>query len=465
MTSTDVREDRAAGLVFPPGFAFGAATAAYQIEGAVDVDGRGPSIWDTFSHTPGKTHLGHTGDVACEHYVRYPQDVALMKDLGLDAYRFSVSWSRILPEGTGRIEQRGVDFYRRLVDELLEAGIDPWLTLYHWDLPQALQDKGGWTDRDTAYRFAEYAGVLYDALGDRVPHWSTLNEPMCSSLLGHMAGQHAPGHTDPVEASRAVHHLLLGHGLAIQTLRDKGADHLGITLNFTPMKAATDSAADLDAARRLDGQQNRMFLVPIVTGEYPADVAEDLTAAGAPLPIEDGDLEIISTPVDWLGVNYYFQSTVRAVSEPTGKQTAFIGGELVADLEPEGPTTTMGWGINPEAFTELLTWISGVAPGLPMFITENGSAWPDQVSADGQVHDPERVDYLLRHLAAMTEAIEAGADVRGYFAWSLLDNYEWARGYDQRFGIVHVDYDTQVRTPKDSARTYADVIRAAKDGV
>ncbi|MGY1858220.1 GH1 family beta-glucosidase [Modestobacter sp. SYSU DS0290] len=459
MTSTDVREDRTAGLVFPPGFTFGAATAAYQIEGAVDEDGRGKSIWDTFSHTPGKTFQGHTGDVACDHYHRYPQDVAMMKELGLAAYRFSVSWPRVLPEGTGRIEQRGLDFYGRLVDELLEAGIAPWLTLYHWDLPQALQDEGGWANRDTAYRFAEYAGVVYDALGDRVPHWSTLNEPMCSSLLGYMAGQHAPGHTNPVEASRAVHHLLLGHGLATQVMRDKGADHLGITLNFTPMKAATDSAADLDAARRLDGQQNRMFVVPIVTGEYPADVAEDLAAAGAPLPIEDGDLEVISTPVDWLGVNYYFQSTVRAVSEPTGKQSSFIGAELVEDLEPEGPTTTMGWGINPEAFTELLLWLRDTAPGLPMFITENGSAWPDAVGADGQVEDPERVDYLLRHLAAMTEAIDGGADVRGYFAWSLMDNYEWARGYEQRFGIVHVDYDTQVRTPKQSARVYADVLR------
>jgi beta-glucosidase len=442
MTSTDVRPQTAAGLTFPPGFVFGAATAAYQIEGAVDVDGRGPSIWDTFSHTPGKTFQGDTGDVAVDHYTRYPADVALMKDLGLDAYRFSVSWPRVLPEGTGRIEKRGLDFYRRLVDELLDSGIAPWLTLYHWDLPQALQDRGGWTDRDTAYRFAEYAGVVYDALGDRVPHWSTLNEPMCSSLLGYMAGQHAPGHQDPVEASRAVHHLLLGHGLATQVMRDKGADHLGITLNFTPMAPATDSAADVE----------------------PAGGVDDLAAAGAPLPVEDGDLEIISTPLDWLGINYYFKSTVRALSEPSGKHPTFIGAELVEDLAPEGPTTTMGWGINPEAFTELLQWISGVAPGLPMFITENGSAWPDEVSADGQVHDPERVDYLVRHLAAMTDAIDGGADVRGYFAWSLLDNYEWARGYAQRFGLVHVDYDTQVRTPKDSARTYAAVIRSAKDG-
>jgi len=464
MTSTDARPAAAEGLSFPPGFVFGAATAAYQIEGAVDVDGRGPSIWDTYSHTPGKTFQGHTGDVAVEHYTRYRADVALMRELGLDAYRFSVSWPRVLPQGAGTVEQRGLDFYRRLVDELLENGIAPWLTLYHWDLPQALQDRGGWAARDTALRFADYAGIVYDALADRVPHWSTLNEPMCSSLLGHMAGQHAPGHQDAVEASRAVHHLLLGHGLATQVMRDKGADHLGITLNFTPMSPASDSPADVDAARRLDGQQNRMFLVPIVTGEYPADVVRDLAAAGAPLPIEDGDLAVISTPIDWLGVNYYFRSVVQAVDEPTGEPSPFIGAERIQELEPEGPTTTMGWGISPEGFTGLLDRISGMAPGLPMYITENGSAWPDEVSPDGQVHDPERVDYLVRHLAAMTESIEAGADVRGYFAWSLLDNYEWARGYEQRFGLVHVDYETQVRTPKDSARAYAEVLRRHKDG-
>jgi beta-glucosidase len=464
MTSTDARPDTAAGLSFPPGFTFGAATAAYQIEGAVDVDGRGPSIWDTFSHTPGTTFQGHTGDVAVEHYTRYPQDVALMKELGLDAYRFSVAWPRVFPTGAGAIEQRGLDFYRRLVDELLEAGIAPWLTLYHWDLPQALQDRGGWADRDTALRFADYAGVVYDALGDRVPHWSTLNEPMCSALLGYMAGVHAPGHRNAAEASRAVHHLLLGHGLATRALRDKGADHLGITLNFTPIAPATDDPTDVDAARRLDGQQNRMFLLPIVTGEYPADVAEDLAAAGAPLPVQDGDLATIATPIDWLGVNYYFRSVVRAVAEPTGKPTAFIGAELVQDLDPEGPTTTMGWGVHPDGFTELLVRLRDLAPGLPLFVTENGSAWADEVSADGQVHDSARVDYLVRHLAAMTDAIEQGADVRGYFAWSLLDNYEWARGYEQRFGLVHVDYQTQVRTPKDSARVYAEVLRRHRHG-
>jgi beta-glucosidase len=386
-----------------------------------------------------------------------------MAGLGLSAYRFSVSWPRVLPQGAGAVEQRGLDFYRRLVDELLAAGVTPWLTLYHWDLPQALQDRGGWADRDTAARFADYAAVVHEALGDRVPHWSTLNEPMCSALLGYMAGEHAPGHRDPVEASRAVHHLLLGHGLATRVLRDRGADHLGITLNFTPVHPASDEAADVDAARRLDGQQNRMFLEPIVRGAYPADVVEDLAAAGAPLPVQDGDLAVISTPIDWLGVNYYFTSTVRVVAEPTGKPSPFIGAELIDDVEPAGPTTTMGWNVAPESFTDLLLRLREVAPGLPVYITENGSAWPDEVGPDGQVHDPERVDYLLRHLAAVTTAIERGADVRGYFAWSLMDNFEWARGYAQRFGLVHVDYRTQRRTPKDSARVYAAVLRRHRE--
>jgi len=460
MTSTDVRADLAAGLVFPPGFVFGAATAAYQIEGAVHADGRGPSIWDTFSHTPGRTFEGHTGDVAVEHYTRYPDDVALMADLGLAAYRFSVAWPRVLPEGAGRVEPRGLDFYSRLVDELLSRGVEPWLTLYHWDLPQALQDRGGWTDRDTAARFADYAGIVHDTLGDRVRHWSTLNEPMCSALLGHMSGDHAPGERDPVAAARAVHHLLLGHGLATQVLREKGADDLGVTLNFTPMTPASDRPEDVDAARRLDGQQNRMFLEPILHGSYPADVEADLAAAGAPLPVQDGDLAVIAAPLDWLGVNYYFEQTVQAGTRPADKPpTSFIGGEDIVELDPDGPTTSMGWGVSPEAFTRLLLWLRDLAPDLPLVVTENGSAWPDQVSDDGAVHDPERTDYLLRHLDAVRRAIDEGADVRGYFAWSLLDNYEWARGYAQRFGLVHVDYATQRRTLKDSARVYADILR------
>ncbi|TYP88527.1 GH1 family beta-glucosidase [Blastococcus xanthinilyticus] len=460
MTSTDPRTRPAASPSFPPAFFFGAATAAYQIEGAVDADGRGRSIWDTFSHTPGRTFQGHTGDVAVEHYTRYREDVALMADLGLQAYRFSVAWARVLPEGAERIEQRGLDFYSRLVDELLSRGIDPWITLYHWDLPQALQDRGGWTNRDTAARFADYAGIVHDALGDRVRNWSTLNEPMVSALLGHQAGEHAPGVRDAGSASRAVHHLLLGHGLAARVLRDKGVESLGVTLNFTPMTPASERPEDVDAARRLDGQQNRMFLTPIVQGAYPEDVVADLAAAGAPLPVEDGDLATIAAPLDWLGVNYYFEQTVRAGTRPEGMApTCFIGGEDVVELDPAGPTTTMGWGISPDTFTALLLWLKDQAPGLPLVITENGSAWDDEVSDDGAVHDPERVDYLLRHLQAVSAAIGTGADVRGYFAWSLLDNFEWARGYAQRFGLVHVDYETQQRTVKDSGRAYAEIIR------
>lgn len=457
MTSTDVRSERASALSFPPGFTFGAATAAYQIEGAVDVDGRGPSIWDTFSHTPGTTHGGDTGDVAVEHYRRYREDVALMADLGLDAYRFSVSWSRVLPEGRGRIEQRGLDFYRALVDEMLDRGVEPWLTLYHWDLPQALQDQGGWPARDTASRFADFAGVMIDALGDRVRSWSTLNEPMCSALLGHQAGLHAPGERHPARAARAVHHLLLGHGLAAQVLRAGGAQDLGVTLNFTLMRPASDDAADVDAARRLDGQQNRMFVEPVVTGAYPADVVEHLAASGAPLPIEDGDLDLIAAPLDWLGVNYYFSTVVRGNSRPL-RPSPWIGCDDVDEVEPDGPTTSMGWGISPADLTGLLVRLHALRPGLPLVITENGSAWPDEVAPDGHVHDVERTTYLVDHLGAVTDAIERGVDVRGYFAWSLLDNFEWARGYAQRFGLVHVDYATQQRTIKDSGRTYADVV-------
>ena len=461
MTSTDVRPESAAELRFPPGFTFGAATAAYQIEGSVDADGRGRSIWDTFSHTPGRTHLGHTGDVADDHYRRYREDVALMGELGLPAYRFSVAWPRVLPEGAGRVEQRGLDFYRRLVDELLAHDIEPWLTLYHWDLPQALEDRGGWAARGTAERFADYAAVVAEALGDRVPHWSTLNEPLCSSLLGYNAGQHAPGDHDPVRASRAVHHLLLGHGLAARVLRDRGVPDLGITLNFSPTSPASDDPVDVDAARRVDGQQNRMFLEAVVRGAYPEDVVEDLERAGAPLPVEDGDLDVVAAPLDWLGVNYYFTSVVRGGGQ-AGRPTPCIGTEDVVEIEPEGPTTTMGWNVDPDGFTGLLLRLAEEAPGLPLVVTENGSAWPDTVT-DGAVHDPERTDYLVRHLQALTAAVDEGADVRGYFAWSLLDNFEWARGYDQRFGLVYVDYETQARIPKDSAHVYADVLRRHRE--
>ena len=445
------------GADFPPGFTWGAATASYQIEGAAQTDGRGPSIWDVFSHTPGRVLNGDTGDVACDHYARYADDVALMRELGLAAYRFSVAWPRVQPLGSGRVEQRGLDFYRRLVDELLDSGIAPWLTLYHWDLPQALQEEGGWTSRDTAERFAEYAGIVYDALGDRVPHWSTLNEPWCSSLLSYQAGHHAPGERDGTRAARAVHHLLLGHGLAAGVLRERGCTDLGLTLNLNPVRGE-----DPDLVRKVDGQQNRMWLDAVLLGRYPDDVVADLEAAGAPLPVQDGDLDVISAPLDWLGVNYYFRSHVAGGST-AGEPSPWIGGQDVVDVDPPVLTTAMGWGVEPDGLVELLTRLHDEWPAIPLVITENGSAWEDVVAPDGAVRDPDRVDYLLRHLEAASEAIGKGVDLRGYFAWSLLDNFEWSFGYERRFGIVHVDYETQVRTPKDSARAYAEVLRRHRE--
>ena len=458
MTSIDVRPEPTDAGAFPAGFTWGAATSSYQIEGAVDVDGRGPSIWDTFSHTPGRTRDGDTGDVAVEHYTRYREDVALMAELGLAAYRFSVAWPRVMPQGRGQVEQRGLDFYRRLVDELLDKGIAPWLTLYHWDLPQALQDEGGWTARDTAARFADYTAVVVQALGDRVPHWSTLNEPWCSSLLSHQAGLHAPGERDGARAARAVHHLLLAHGLGTQVLREAAAPDVGLTLNLAPIDPAGDSPADLEVQRRVDGQMNRMWLDAVLLGRYPDDVVADLEAAGAPLPVQDGDLAVISAPLDWLGVNYYFRNRVVGGST-SGKPSPWIGGQDYEEVEPTGPATSMGWGIAPDGLRELLGRLRDEYPPVPLVITENGSAWDDVVSADGAVHDPARVDYLHSHLTAAGAALAEGVDLRGYFAWSLLDNFEWAQGYAKRFGIVHVDYATQQRTPKDSARAYADVIR------
>ena len=445
------------GADFPPGFTWGAATASYQIEGAAQTDGRGPSIWDVFSHTPGRVLNGDTGDVACDHYARYADDVALMRELGLAAYRFSVAWPRVQPLGSGRVEQRGLDFYRRLVDELLDSGIAPWLTLYHWDLPQALQEEGGWTSRDTAERFAEYAGIVYDALGDRVPHWSTLNEPWCSSLLSYQAGHHAPGERDGTRAARAVHHLLLGHGLAAGVLRERGCTDLGLTLNLNPVRGE-----DPDLVRKVDGQQNRMWLDAVLLGRYPDDVVADLEAAGAPLPVHDGDLDVISAPLDWLGVNYYFRSHVAGGST-AGEPSPWIGGQDVVDVDPPVLTTAMGWGVEPDGLVELLTRLHDEWPAIPLVITENGSAWEDVVAPDGAVRDPDRVDYLLRHLEAAAGALGKGVDLRGYFAWSLLDNFEWSFGYERRFGIVHVDYETQVRTPKDSARAYAEVLRRHRE--
>jgi beta-glucosidase len=442
----------------PAGFLWGAATAAYQVEGAVTEDGRGPSIWDTFGHTPGRVAGGDTGDVAVDHYHRYPGDVALMADLGLNSYRFSVAWPRIQPDGRGAANQRGLDFYRRLVDELLAHGIEPWVTLYHWDLPQALEDAGGWPARDTAARFADYAQLVHGALSDRVTYWTTLNEPWCSAFLGYAAGVHAPGRRDPAASVRAAHHLMLGHGLAAGRMAGAGS-RLGVTLNLYDVGAASDRPEDVDAARRIDGIQNRLFLDPLLRGRYPDDVVRDLAAVTDQAHVRDGDLATIAAPLDLLGVNYYTRHVVEAAVGAV-PASVWVGSDHVRAVGTGLPRTAMGWDVDPGGLGALLRRLSREYPGIPLYITENGAAFDDVVAADGRVHDAERVAYLRAHLAACHEAIAAGVPLRGYFAWSLLDNFEWAYGYAKRFGLVHVDYATQRRTPKDSAHWY----RAAARG-
>ncbi|WP_150463221.1 GH1 family beta-glucosidase [Nesterenkonia ebinurensis] len=459
---------------FPPGFLFGSATAAYQVEGAHDAAGRAPSIWDTFSKTPGKVHAGHTGDTACDHYHRYREDVALMKWLNLKVYRFSVSWSRVMPDGV-TVNPEGLRFYSELVDELLAAGIIPWLTQYHWDLPQALEDAGGWANRQTAYAFEKYAQVLHEALGDRVRHWTTLNEPWCSAFLGYANGHHAPGRTEPGAALAAAHHLLLGHGLAVRTLRQRDPQlELGLTLNFTDYRPADpDSPGDRDAARRLDGAFNRFFIDPVIRGVYPADVLTDQTGLWPSGTVQEGDLEIISAPIDVLGVNFYTGELLTgaapeqapaaaAAARASGEPSPNVGSEHVTSVRRGLPQTAMGWEVYPQALQDLLVRLHEQYTselGVVLYVTENGAAYDDAVEPDGSVHDPQRLDYIRRHLKAVHAAIEAGADVRGYFVWSLLDNFEWAFGYDKRFGIVRVDYGTLERTPKASAHWYAEVAR------
>ncbi len=448
-------------LRFPENFVWGAATAAYQIEGAAREDGRGPSIWDTFSRTPGKVFQGHTGDVACDHYHRYADDVAMMADLGLAAYRFSIAWPRIRPDGTGPVNPRGLDFYDRLVDTLLGQGIDPFVTLYHWDLPQALEDRGGWTVRETAEHFADYATAVHRQLGDRVRTWTTLNEPWCSAYLGYGNGVHAPGERDPGAAFRAVHHLLLGHGLAARALRAAGAEVLGITLNLADVQPADpDSAADAAAVRLIDGLQNRIFLDPLTGAGYPDDMLAQVSRLVEPDFIRDGDEQVIAAPIDLLGINYYSPTYVAGRDGGAGG-SAYPGSEgSVEFLPPVGPLTDMGWMIEPAGLTRLLERVAADYPGLPLVITENGAAFPDRNGTEGAgpAADTDRIAYLDGHLRAAHRAIARGVDLRGYLVWSLLDNFEWAEGYRKRFGIVHVDYLTQRRTPKESARWYQEVI-------
>jgi beta-glucosidase len=459
--------------IFPTGFVWGAATAAYQIEGAVREDGRGQSIWDVFSHTPDRTHNGDTGDVACDHYHRLDEDVALMADLGLASYRFSIAWPRVLPTGAGDVNRAGLQFYARLVDALLANGIAPAATLYHWDLPQALQDAGGWANRDTAQRFAEYAGLVARELGDRLPVVTTLNEPWCAAFLGHAIGLHAPGIADRATALAAAHHLNLAHGLATTALRANLPDtaRVALTLNLAEVRPATDSASDHDATRHVDSVANRIFLEPVLAGRYPADLLDDLRHVSDFAFVADGDLAAINQRPDLLGVNYYAPTRIAAVrpgtviqpsrsrADPSGAEEPVMwpGTDRACSVPTPGPKTAMGWPMDATGLRDLLLRVHRDYPDLPLLITENGVAFDDEPGDDG-VHDPARIDYLREHLAATHEAMAAGADVRGYYVWSLMDNFEWAWGYAKRFGLVYVDYPTQRRTPKDSAKWYRDVI-------
>lgn len=439
------------GGAFPLGFVWGAATAAYQIEGAWDEDGKGESIWDRFSHTPGRIKTGETGDVACDHYHRWPEDIALMNEIGLGAYRFSVAWSRVLPDGRGRINPKGLDFYERLVDALLEAKIRPFVTLYHWDLPQRLQDEGGWPSRSVIDSFAEFAHVIGRTLGDRVKDWMTLNEPHVSAFVGYLAGLHAPGHTSLTEAVMSSHHLLLAHGLSVPILRaDSPGARVGIALDYRPQTPASPSAADRLAAWHEGGVINRWFLDPLAGRGYPEDMRSAYdTNLSFVLP---GDLEQIAASIDFLGLNYYFRNIARSRILEEQKNDSPIAA-------PNDETTEMGWEVYPEGMFEMLGQVH-FGYGFPaIYITENGAAFPDLVDADGQVHDPARISYLQRHLREALRAISMGVPVRGYFAWSLMDNFEWALGTSKRFGLVHVDYTSQRRTLKSSARWYQGTIR------
>jgi beta-glucosidase len=435
--------------VFPSDFLWGAAVAAYQVEGAVTEDGRGESIWDRFSTRPGAIRNGDTGIVACDSYHRYREDIRLLRELGVDAFRFSIAWPRIVPRGRGRVNEAGLDFYDRYVDELLAAGIAPVVTLYHWDLPQALEDEGGWTGRETAYAFADFADVVVRRLGDRVGRWITVNEPWVIGWLGYGTGEHAPGRRDKAAALAAGHHALLAHGLATDVLR-AGAPHarVGITIDLVQFDPLSDTDADREAVRRIDGSRNRWFLDAVLRGGYPEDVLEDF----APLapPVRDADPVEIAKPIDFLGVNYYTRNVVRGGSD---------GAPLIVDNEAE--RTGMGWEVYPEGLTRLLVRLHDEYDVPPILVTENGAAYPDTRTSAG-VHDPERASYVERHLAAIEAATDRGVPVHGYFIWSLLDNFEWAFGYTQRFGLVYVDFETLERVPKTSFASYRSAIAARR---
>ena len=428
-------------------FTWGVATSSYQIEGAATAGGRGPSIWDTFSRVPGAVINGDSGDVACDHYHRYNEDLDLIKWLGVNAYRFSIAWPRIFPQGAGSPNQAGIDFYDRLIDGALERGITPWPTLYHWDLPQALEDKGGWNSRATSERFAEYAHLMAEKFGDRVKNWTTLNEPFCSAWLGYLYGVMAPGIKDLQTAINASHHLLLGHGLATQAIRSVASDlRVGIVLNLTPAIPLNDN--DELAAKYADGFDNRWYADPVFKGSYPQDIVEGF---GKEVPIHAGDMQSISAPLDFLGINFYTRQTVTLdeSAKPLPYRPVMVDGV---------ERTAMGWEVHPESLTNIIMRVHRDYAPKEIYITENGSAWDDAVIND-KVDDPRRVSYLERHLDAMLAAKAQGAPVNGYFAWSLMDNFEWAYGYSKRFGIVYVDYETQKRIPKSSAYYYRERIK------
>ena len=436
-------------IQFPKDFVWGAATASYQIEGAWNEDEKGESIWDRFSHTPGKVQDGDTGDMACDHYHRWEDDLKMIKQLGLKAYRFSTAWPRVLPNGTGTVSEAGLDFYSKLVDGLLKLDVEPYITLYHWDLPQKLQDKGGWPARDIVDAFVEYADLVSRVLGDRVKNWITFNEPWVSAFVGYYYGAHAPGHKSQHEALSAAHHLLLAHGNAVPVIRRNSPDsNVGITLNLTPQVPASPSVADRTAANWVDGHINRWFLDPLVGRGYPQDMVNDYGDEMA--FVQPGDLEVASVPVDFIGINYYHRNVVRSekVSEADNAPRTVFSGDV----------TEMGWEVHPESLYKMLGRLYFDYDFPAIYITENGAAYVDEVSADGEVHDPKRVSYYVRHLEQVHRAIEAGIPMKGYFAWSLMDNFEWAYGYSKRFGLVYVDYQTHQRIMKDSAKWYQAII-------
>jgi beta-glucosidase len=444
----------------PPGFVWGAATASYQVEGAVAEDGRGPSCWDAFVRVPNAIFHGDTGDVACDSYHRVDEDLDLISSIGLGAYRFSVSWSRVLPGGSGRFNEKGMDYYRRLVDGLMARGVEPWVTLFHWDLPQALQERGGWANRDCASWFADYAEAVAAALGHQVTRWITLNEPAVVADRGYRRGDHAPGLKDPDQAVAATHHLLLGHGLATLRLRQVLPDGSWIGLTLDPPHAVALDTDDEPLANRISAGMTDLYLLPVIGGAYP-ELGSSSWVPRPPL-VHDADMEAIAAPIDFLGVNYYDPVYVRrrrGVLAP-GEEPIEAFPEAVSVKPDQFPRTGLGWIIDPGSFYGLLMAVSRRAPGLPLYVTENGCAFYDYPGPTGEVRDPERVEYLAQHLAAVKRAVSDGADVRGYFVWSLLDNFEWTDGYSQRFGLVYVDYPSQRRTMKASARFYAKVIAA-----